>query len=69
MKKAMEKFSLTLYTVSVGTIYCESVDDLQSVVRDAGIIMKKNKEEYRKNNPDKYINKYDVTYVGRRLIH
>lgn len=31
--------------------------------------MKKNKEEYRKNNPDKYINKYDVTYVGRRLIH
>lgn len=69
MKKAMEKVSLTLYTVSVGTIYCESVDDLQSVVRDAGIIMKKNKEEYRKNNPDKYINKYDVTYVGRRLIH
>ena len=43
--------------------------NLQSVVRDAGIIMKKNKEEYRKNNPDKYINKYDVTYVGRRLIH
>lgn len=41
MKKAMEKVSLTLYTVSVGTIYCESVDDLQSVVRDAGIIMKK----------------------------
>lgn len=65
----MEKVSLTLYIVSVGTIYCESVDDLQSVVRDAGIIMKKNKEEYRKNNPDKYINEYDVTYVGRRLIH
>lgn len=44
MKKAMEKVSLTLYTVSVGTIYCESVDDLQSVVRDAGIIMKKIKK-------------------------
>lgn len=40
----MEKVSLTLYTVSVGTIYCESVDDLQSVVRDAGIIMKKIKK-------------------------
>ncbi len=66
MQKAMEKISLTQYTVSVGTIYYESIDDLSSAVKDAGIIMKKNKEEYRRNNPDKYINKYDVTYEGRR---
>lgn len=26
----------------------------------------KNKEKYHRNNPDKYINKYDVTYEGRR---
>ena len=29
--------------------------------------MKKNKEEYRKNNPDKYINKYQVKFIGDKL--
>ena len=62
LQNSLEKLSLTKYTVSVGSIYKESIDDIQLAVREAGIIMKRNKEEYRRNNPDKYVNKYDVIY-------
>ena len=38
-------------------------------LRDAGYDLRELVNEDIKNNPDKYINEYDVTYVGRRLIH
>lgn len=28
--------------------------------------MKANKEKFRKEHPEKYLNKYDVTYVGKK---
>ena len=67
LQNSLEKLSLTKYTVSVGSIYKESIDDIQLAVREAGIIMKRNKEEYRRNNPDKYVNKYDVTYEDNHV--
>lgn len=66
VQKALEEISSTSYTVSVGAIYEESIDNLFQVIKDASIVMKKNKEEYRKQNPDRYISKYDVTYIGKR---
>ena len=64
LQRSLEDIALTPYSVSVGTIYNENIVDLQQTIKDASVIMKRNKEEYRRNNPDKYANKYEVTYVG-----
>ena len=61
---ATSLISKTPYTVSVGVMYQEEVDDLKQMVNEASIKMKENKEEYRRLHPEEYINKYEVHYVG-----
>ena len=61
---ATSLISKTPYTVSVGVMYQEEVDDLKQMVNEASIKMKENKEEYRRLHPEEYVNKYEVHYVG-----
>lgn len=61
---ATSSISKTPYTVSVGVMYQEEVNDLKQMVNEASIKMKENKEEYRRLHPEEYINKYEVHYVG-----
>lgn len=61
---AISLISKTPYTVSVGVMYQEEVDDLKQMVNEASIKMKENKEEYRRLHPEEYVNKYEVHYVG-----
>lgn len=58
--------SLTEYSISLGSIHKEKIDNLKEVVDEANILMKANKEKFRKEHPEKYLNKYDVTYVGKK---
>lgn len=62
---ALEAVDKTEYSVSIGMVYSESTSDLQHIVKDASIMMKKNKEAYRKSHPEKYINKYEVSHVDK----
>lgn len=66
LEDLQELVGLTEYTVSVGSVYVKEVKDLKSVVEDANILMKGNKEKFRKEHPEKYLNKYEVTYVGKK---
>ena len=61
---ATSSISKTPYTVSVGVMYQEEVNDLKQMVNEASVKMKENKEEYRRLHPEEYINKYEVHYVG-----
>lgn len=61
---ATSLISKSPYTVSVGVMYQEEVDDLKQMVNEASIKMKENKEEYRRLHPEEYVNKYEVHYVG-----
>mgnify|MGYP004561201187 FL=1 len=61
---ATSLISKSPYTVSVGVMYQEEVDDLKQMVNEASIKMKENKEEYRRLHPEEYVNKYEVQYVG-----
>ena len=58
--------NLTEYSISLGFIYRERIDNLKEAVDEANILMKTNKEKFRKEHPEKYLNKYDVTYVGKK---
>ena len=58
--------NLTEYSISLGFIYRERIDNLKEAVDEANILMKANKEKFRKEHPEKYLNKYDVTYVGKK---
>lgn len=64
----LDMFRMTIgetpYDVSIGAIYEEEINDLKMVVNEANVLMKKEKEEFRKLHPEKYINKYEVHYVG-----
>ena len=58
--------NLTEYSISLGFIYRERIDNLKEAVDEANILMKANKEKFRKEHPEKYLNEYDVTYVGKK---
>lgn len=64
----LDMFRMTIgetpYEASIGAIYEEEINDLKMVVNEANVLMKKEKEEFRKLHPEKYINKYEVHYVG-----
>ena len=54
--------STTEFSASYGLVYCEMTEDLEYVVKEASIRMKKNKEKHREENPDEYSDKYKVKY-------
>lgn len=54
----------TSYTASYGVVYKEKTDNLNEVVKEASIRMKKYKEKYREEHPYEYIDKYKVKYKG-----
>ena len=58
--------NFTECSISLGFIYRERIDNLKEAVDEANILMKANKEKFRKEHPEKYLNKYDVTYVGKK---
>lgn len=64
LNMATSLISKTPYSVSVGVMYQDEVINLKQMVNEASIKMKDNKEEYRRLHPEKYINKYEVHYVG-----
>lgn len=66
LDELQELVNLTEYSISLGFIYRERIDDLKEAVDEANILMKANKEKFRKEHPEKYLNKYDVTYVGKK---
>lgn len=63
LNKSLELISKTGYTVSLGYDYKEKSTDIKELVKDTSLIMKKNKELYRKMHPEKYINKYTITSI------
>lgn len=66
LDELQELVNLTEYSISLGFIYRERIDNLKEAVDEANILMKANKEKFRKEHPEKYLNKYDVTYVGKK---
>lgn len=60
---AVDDVDKTEYSVSIGLVYREFTDDLPLAVKKAGVMMKRNKEDYRRNHPDKYKNKYEVSHI------
>lgn len=63
LNKSLELISKTGYTVSLGYDYKEKSTDIKELVKDTSLIMKKNKELYRKMHPEKYINKYTIASI------
>lgn len=63
-KDMLNTISDTSYSVSIGVRYEDNSLNLEDLVKEANILMEKNKEEFRKNNPDKYIDKYKVKFIG-----
>ena len=63
----LTSISNTPYSVSIGVRYEDKTCDLKSSVKAANFLMEENKEEFRRNNPDKYINKYQVKFIGDKL--
>lgn len=66
-KDMLTSISNTPYSVSIGVRYEDKTCDLKSSVKVANFLMEENKEEFRKNNPDKYVNKYQVKFIGSKL--
>lgn len=66
LDELQELVNLTEYSISLGFIYRGRIDNLKEAVDEANILMKANKEKFRKEHPEKYLNKYDVTYVGKK---
>lgn len=57
---------LTEYSVSIGSAYREQVNNIKEAIEEANVLMKYNKEAFRKEHPEKYLNKYEVAYVGKK---
>lgn len=51
----------TDYDVSVGCVYKNHTQTLGEAIKEASILMQENKEMYRENHPEKYVNKYTIT--------
>lgn len=66
-KDMLTSISNIPYSVSIGVRYEDKTCDLKSSVKVANFLMEENKEEFRKNNPDKYVNKYQVKFIGSKL--
>ena len=66
-KDMLTSISNTPYSVSIGVRYEDKTCDLKSSVKIANFLMEEKKEEFRRNNPDKYINKYQVKFIGDKL--
>lgn len=64
----LDMFRMTIgetpYDVSIGAVFEEETFDLKTSVNEANVLMKQEKEEFRRLHPEKYINKYEVHYVG-----
>ena len=64
LQQALNVLEASSYTVSMGVVYSKFVDNLPKMIKEANIKMKRSKETFRKAHPEKYLNKYEVTYVG-----
>lgn len=64
LQQALNVLRSSSYTVSMGVVYNEFVDNLPKMIKEANVKMKRSKETFRKAHPEKYLNKYEVTYVG-----
>ncbi len=62
INKSKERLNSTEYNASYGAIYCKFTSDLKKNVETASNLMKKNKEQYRKEHPEKYIDKYKIKH-------
>lgn len=56
----------TPYSVSIGTLYTKTCHDLKNMVKKAEFAMEENKQQFRKEHPELYINKYEVEFIGNK---
>lgn len=67
-KASLDSLSKTSYSVSYGIGHEEVCSNLKELVRKCNELMKYQKEEFRRNNPEKYENKYEVEYLGSKSL-
>lgn len=67
-KVSLDSLGKTSYSVSYGIEHEETCSNLKELVRRSNELMKYQKEEFRRNNPKKYENKYDVEYLGSKSL-
>ena len=61
-----ELIELTDYRVSIGVSHKTDTNDIKQAIEEANIEMKYAKEKFRKENPEMYENKYEVTFIGKK---
>lgn len=66
LDKVLKLISLTEYSVCYGSIYKLVTTDLKQSIKEASTIMEQNKERFHREHPEKYKNKYEVSFVGKK---
>lgn len=66
LEKVLRLISLTEYSICYGSTYVSATTDLKPHIQEASTMMEKNKDRFHKEHPEKYQNKYEVSYVSKK---